>query len=98
MIVLLAGLKSIPDDYEEAARIDGATAWQIFRYVTLPLLKTPLLLVAIVLTLSNINTVETPLVMTGGGPGRRDAHPRRSTSTSGPSPISISARRPRSPS
>jgi ABC-type sugar transport system permease subunit len=37
--------------------------------ITLPLLKTPLLLVAIVLTLSNINTVETPLVLTGGGPG-----------------------------
>jgi multiple sugar transport system permease protein len=37
--------------------------------ITLPLLKTPLLLIAIVLTLSNINTVETPLVLTGGGPG-----------------------------
>ena len=35
----------------------------------LPLLKTPLLLVAVVLTLSNLNTVETPLVLTGGGPG-----------------------------
>ena len=69
MIILLAGLKSIPDDYEEAAHIDGATGWQIFRRITLPLLKTPLLLVAIVLTLSNLNTVETPLVLTGGGPG-----------------------------
>ncbi len=69
VIILLAGLKSIPDDYEEAARIDGATGWQIFRRITLPLLKTPLLLVIIVLTLSNLNTVETPLVLTGGGPG-----------------------------
>jgi multiple sugar transport system permease protein len=69
VIILLAGLKSIPDDYEEAARIDGATGWQIFRRITLPLLKTPLLLVTIVLTLSNLNTVETPLVLTGGGPG-----------------------------
>lgn len=68
-IVLLAGLKSIPDDFEEAARIDGAGNWQVFRYVTFPLLKTPLLLVAIVLTLSNLNTVETPLILTGGGPG-----------------------------
>ncbi|MBX3532594.1 MAG: sugar ABC transporter permease [Rhizobiaceae bacterium] len=69
VIILLAGLKSIPDDYEEAARIDGATGWQVFRRITLPLLKTPLLLVTIVLTLSNLNTVETPLVLTGGGPG-----------------------------
>lgn len=69
VIILLAGLKGIPDDYTEAARIDGANGWQIFRLITLPLLKTPLLLVAIVLTLSNINTVETPLVTTGGGPG-----------------------------
>ncbi|KKB84396.1 hypothetical protein VW29_10580 [Devosia limi DSM 17137] len=69
VIIILAGLKSIPDDYEEAASLDGATAWQVFRMITLPLLKTPLLLVTIVLTLSNINTVETPLVLTGGGPG-----------------------------
>ncbi|MBZ6078240.1 carbohydrate ABC transporter permease [Microvirga puerhi] len=69
VIILLAGVKGIPDDYEEAALIDGATPFQIFRRITLPLLKTPLLLVAIVLTLSNLNTVETPLVLTGGGPG-----------------------------
>jgi len=69
LIILLAGLKGIPEDYNEAARIDGAGDWQIFRAITLPLLKTPLLLVTIVLTLSNVNTVETPLVLTGGGPG-----------------------------
>jgi multiple sugar transport system permease protein len=69
MIVLLAGLKAIPAELEEAARVDGARQHQVFCFVTLPLLKTPLLLVTIVLTLSNLNTVETPLVMTGGGPG-----------------------------
>ncbi|MFD1254268.1 Trehalose transport system permease protein SugA [Devosia equisanguinis] len=68
VIIILAGLKGIPDDYEEAARIDGATAWDIFCRITLPLLRTPLLLVTVVLTLSNLNTVETPLVLTGGGP------------------------------
>lgn len=68
MLVILAGLKSILSDYEEAARVDGASPWQVFWFITLPLLKTPLLLVAIVLTLANVNTVETPLVMTGGGP------------------------------
>lgn len=69
LIILLAGLKGIPEDYNEAARIDGASDWQIFRSITLPLLKTPLLLIVIVLTLSSVNTVETPLVLTGGGPG-----------------------------
>jgi len=69
VIILLAGLKGIPEDYEEAAKIDGANPWQIFWLIVLPLLKTPLLLVTIVLTLSNLNTVETPLVLTGGGPG-----------------------------
>jgi len=69
LIILLAGLKSIPEDYIEAASLDGAGAWQTFQHIILPLLKTPLLLVVIVLTLSNINTVESPLVLTGGGPG-----------------------------
>lgn len=69
LIILLAGLKSIPEDYIEAASLDGAGPWNTFRLIILPLLKTPLLLVMIVLTLSNINTVESPLVLTGGGPG-----------------------------
>lgn len=68
VIVLLAGLKSIPNECIEAAHVDGATPWQVFRLVTLPLLKTPMLLVVVVLMLANINTVETPLVLTGGGP------------------------------
>jgi ABC-type sugar transport system permease subunit len=68
VIVLLAGLKSIPGELTEAARIDGAGPWQIFRLITLPLLRGPLILVVIVLTLSTLNTVETPLVLTGGGP------------------------------
>jgi multiple sugar transport system permease protein len=68
VLVLLAGLKSIPSDYAEAANVDGASAWQTFRLVTLPLMKTPLLLVVVVMTLANMNTVETPMVLTGGGP------------------------------
>lgn len=68
VIVLLAGLKGIPGDLTEAARIDGARPFQIFLRITLPLLRGPLVLVTIVLTLSCLNTVETPLVLTGGGP------------------------------
>jgi multiple sugar transport system permease protein len=68
VIVLLPGLKGIPAELGEAARIDGARPWQLFANITLPLLRGPLILVTIVLTLSNLNTVETPLVLTGGGP------------------------------
>jgi len=68
VVLVLAGLKGIPADLHEAAAIDGATAWQRFRRITLPLLKTPLLIVIVVLTLSNLNNVETPLIITGGGP------------------------------
>ncbi len=68
VIVLLAGLKSIPAELAEAARIDGAGPWQMFLRITLPLLRGPLILVTIVMALSCLNTVETPLVLTGGGP------------------------------
>jgi multiple sugar transport system permease protein len=68
VIILLAGLKSIPGDYYEAAWIDGATPWQAFRFITLPQLKTPMLITIVILTLSNLNNVETPLIVTGGGP------------------------------
>ena len=68
MIILLAGLKSIPKDYFEAAAVDGASPWQSFRFVTIPQLKTPLLVTSVILTLSNLNNVETPLIVTGGGP------------------------------
>ena len=68
VVLLLAGLKGIPEELHEAASIDGANAWQRFRAITLPLLKTPMLIVCVILTLSNLNNVETPLVITGGGP------------------------------
>ena len=70
LVLLLAGIKGIPTEYYEAARVDGATGVQIFRLITLPLLKTPLLIATVVLTLSYMNNVETPLVTTAGGPGR----------------------------
>lgn len=70
LVLLLAGLKGIPSEYYEAARVDGASSGQIFRLITLPLLKTPLLIATVVLTLSYMNNVETPLVTTAGGPGQ----------------------------
>jgi ABC-type sugar transport system permease subunit len=68
VIMLLSGLKSIPSDFYEAAHADGASAWQRFRWVTLPMMRTPLLITLVVLTVSNLNNVEGPLIVTGGAP------------------------------
>ena len=69
MVQILAGLKGISPAIEEAAMIDGANRWQLFRFVRLPMLKTPMLISSIILTLSNINNLVVPLTLTGGGPG-----------------------------
>jgi multiple sugar transport system permease protein len=71
VIIYLAGLQYIPRSCQEAIEIEGATAWQRFRYVTLPSLLPQTILV---LTLSTINGFQLfiePYVMTGGGPLRR---------------------------
>lgn len=70
MVQLLAGLKGIPKEYEEAAMIDGANKWQLFWKVRLPQLKTPVACSAIVVALSNLNNVTVPMTLTGGGPGK----------------------------
>ena len=69
VLLLLAGLKSVPSEFYEAATMDGANPWQQFRLITLPMIKTPLTITTVVLTMSNLNNVEAPLVTTGGGPG-----------------------------
>ena len=68
MLLLLAGLKSIPQDLYEAAHVDGASAMQRLVLITLPMLKTPMLITLVMLTVSNLNNVEGPLIVTGGGP------------------------------
>ncbi|MFI7633624.1 carbohydrate ABC transporter permease [Nonomuraea sp. NPDC049400] len=70
MLILLAGLKSIPSSYLEAARVDGASAWQRFRRITLPLLKPTIFFVVVIETISAFQTFDTVYVMTGGGPVR----------------------------
>ena len=68
MILMLAGLQQIPDELEEAAAIDGATWWQTFRYVTLPLLG-PTVRVSIFLSMiGSLQLFDLVWVMTGGGP------------------------------
>ena len=69
MVIYLAALKALPHDCYEAARIDGANAWQQFRHLTLPLLKPTFALVAIVSIIMNLRHFMNPLLMTGGGPG-----------------------------
>ncbi|MEO3800653.1 sugar ABC transporter permease [Nonomuraea sp. B1E8] len=70
MLILLAGLKAIPSSYLEAASIDGASAWQRFRRITLPLLKPAIFFVMVIETISAFQTFDTVYVMTGGGPAR----------------------------
>jgi ABC-type sugar transport system permease subunit len=69
MVMVLAGLKTIPVEVEEAASIDGCQPRQIFRYIRLPLIKTQLLISSIVLVMSNFNNFVVPQTLTGGGPG-----------------------------
>ena len=69
MVQLVAGLKAIPKEYDEAAMIDGVNKWQMFWFVRLPQLKTPMAISAIIVALSNLNNLTVPLTLTGGGPG-----------------------------
>lgn len=68
-IILLAGLQVIPEEVYEAARIDGAGAWQSFRRITLPLLKPALGVALIFRTLQAFLIFDVIYIMTGGGPG-----------------------------
>ena len=68
MIILLAGLQSIPEELYEAARIDGASIWRQFRYVTLPMLVPILLMVSILTIAGYFQLFAEPYVMTQGGP------------------------------
>ena len=68
MIILLAGLQSIPEELYEAARIDGASLWRQFRYVTVPMLAPTLLMVSILTIAGYFQLFAEPYVMTQGGP------------------------------
>ena len=68
-LIVLAGLKSLPQDPYEAARIDGASALQIFWYITLPLIR-PVLIAALMLrSLDNLKEFDMIYTITQGGPG-----------------------------
>ena len=67
--VLLAGLQSIPNDIVEAASVDGATSWQIYRRIKFPLLRNSLLIATIINLINVFNSFPIIWVMTRGGPG-----------------------------
>jgi alpha-glucoside transport system permease protein len=69
MVVLSAAIKGIPAEIMEAARVDGAGEWNIFRSIMLPMLSLPLSVVTIWLFINVIKVFDIIYVMTGGGPG-----------------------------
>jgi multiple sugar transport system permease protein len=68
-LLLLAGLQVIPDDVYDAAKVDGATTWQRFRRITLPLLVPAILVALIFRTLDALRIFDLPFVLTGGTNG-----------------------------
>jgi multiple sugar transport system permease protein len=69
MLILLAGLQNIPSDVVDAARVDGADGWRQFVWITLPLLRRPLMLVTILQFIACFQLFGLVDVMTRGGPG-----------------------------
>ncbi|MGC4191058.1 MAG: sugar ABC transporter permease [Thermomicrobiales bacterium] len=68
MVVFLAGLQQIPSDYYEAAKVDGAGWWQLFRSITVPLLRPTLLFVSVIGMITGLQVFVPQWVMTQGGP------------------------------
>jgi multiple sugar transport system permease protein len=68
-LLLLAGLQVIPDDLYDAAKVDGASAWQRFTRITLPLLRPAILVALIFRTLDALRLFDLPYVLTKGAQG-----------------------------
>lgn len=69
MVILLAALQNVPNVYYEAALIDGAGKWQIFRCITLPLIKPTILVISVMTTISTFRGFDLLYITTQGGPG-----------------------------
>jgi multiple sugar transport system permease protein len=70
MLICIAGLQSVPAELYEAAELDGASAWQRFRHVTIPSLKPTLVFVGVITMIGYLQLFAEPYVMTQGGPLR----------------------------
>lgn len=71
LVILLcySGLRAIPDAFYQAARIDGATSWAVFRYIQLPKMKNVLVIAVLLRFMDSFMIYSEPFVITGGGPG-----------------------------
>jgi len=69
VLLAYAGLQSIPDAFYQAARIDGASRWAIFRYIELPKLKGVLMIAILLRFMDSFKIYAEPFTLTGGGPG-----------------------------
>lgn len=70
MILFLAALQNVPGDLKEAARIDGASSWRVFRSITFPLLTPTVLLVTLITMIGALDVFVPIQILTQGGPGR----------------------------
>jgi len=68
-LLAYAGLRSIPEAYYQAARIDGATSWAVFRYIQLPKMRGVLTIALLLRFMDSFLIYAEPFVLTGGGPG-----------------------------
>jgi ABC-type sugar transport system permease subunit len=68
IVLFLVGLQSVPSHYYEAAELEGATHWQKFWYITLPMINPTIFMVVVLSTIGGFSLFIEPYVMTGGGP------------------------------
>src|SRR5215207_6902518 len=69
MVLFLAGLQNIPEHLYDAAKVDGATGWRRFLYITLPMLSPTTFFVVVISIISSFQVFDQALIMTNGGPG-----------------------------
>lgn len=69
MVIFIAGLKGVPKELYEAAMIDGAGAWQLVRYITIPSMRRFIMLATVLAIIGTMKVFTEVFVMTGGGPG-----------------------------
>lgn len=68
VILFLVGLQTVPQSYYEAAKVEGASSWQQFRYITLPAINPTLFMVVVLSTIGGFSLFIEPYIMTDGGP------------------------------
>jgi len=69
MLVLLAGMQTIPEELYEAGSIDGASAWALFRHITLPSIRYPIMVVVIIRVMDALRAFDMIFMLSRGGPG-----------------------------